>query len=117
MMAPVAMQMGRYAGETIGHRELGQPVTPFRYFDKGAMATIGRSAAVARVFGVNLTGFIAWVAWLGLHLLYLVGFRNRLVVLLNWAYDYFLFERQVRLITHEQKVVDPPMLSLPSGQG
>jgi NADH:ubiquinone reductase (H+-translocating) len=114
MMAPVAMQMGRYAGDAIVRRELGRPVAPFRYFDKGSMATIGRSTAVARVFAINLTGFLAWVAWLGLHLLYLVGFRNRLVVLLNWAYDYFLFERQVRLITHEQKVVDAPPVSLPS---
>jgi NADH dehydrogenase len=104
MMAPVAMQMGEYAGEAIVRREQGQPTTPFRYFDKGVMATIGRSAAVARIFGLNLTGFLAWVAWLGLHLIYLVGFRNRLVVLLNWAYDYFLYERQIRLITHEQPV-------------
>jgi NADH dehydrogenase len=104
MMAPVAMQMGEYAGAAIVRRQRGEVSTPFHYFDKGKMATIGRSAAVASIFGINLTGFLAWVAWLGLHLLYLVGFRNRLVVLLNWAYDYFLFERQIRLITHEQAI-------------
>lgn len=109
MMAPVAMQMGAYAGRRIAQRARGQAsptVAPFQYTEKGVMATIGRSSAVARIFGINLTGFVAWVAWLALHLLYLVGFRNRLVVLLNWAYDYFLFERQVRLITHERP--DPP---------
>jgi NADH dehydrogenase len=103
LMAPVAMQQGTYVGQLIARRERGQPIKPFRYVDKGAMATIGRGAAVAQTFGLKLSGFIAWVAWLGLHLLYLIGFRNRLVVLLNWAYDYFLFERQIRLITQESK--------------
>ena len=104
MMAPVAIQMGHYAGQAIVRRERTQEMEPFRYFDKGSMATIGRSAAVANAFGIKLSGFPAWVAWLALHLYYLIGFRNRLVVLLNWAYDYFLFERQIRLITHERKV-------------
>jgi NADH dehydrogenase len=103
MMAPVAMQMGRYAGEAIVQRAQGKRLDPFRYVDKGSMATIGRNKAVARVFGLNLSGFVAWVAWLALHLYYLIGFRNRLVVMLNWAYDYFLFERQIRLITDEKK--------------
>ncbi|RIK37250.1 MAG: FAD-dependent oxidoreductase [Chloroflexi bacterium] len=110
MMAPVAIQMGQYAGQAIVRRERGEAVAPFRYFDKGSMATIGRSAAVANAFGVKLSGFPAWVAWLALHLYYLIGFRNRLVVLLNWAYDYFLFERQIRLITHERKESAPPIV-------
>lgn len=110
MMAPVAIQMGHYAGQAIVRREHGQTVAPFRYFDKGSMATIGRSAAVANAFGIKLSGFPAWVAWLALHLYYLIGFRNRLVVLLNWAYDYFLFERQIRLITHERKEGAPPIV-------
>ena len=101
MMAPVAIQMGIHAGKTIVRREQGRPAAGFRYFDKGAMATIGRNAAVANTFGFKLSGFVAWIAWLGLHLYYLIGLRNRLVVLLNWAYDYFLYERQIRLITHE----------------
>ncbi|MCL4862842.1 MAG: NAD(P)/FAD-dependent oxidoreductase [Caldilineaceae bacterium] len=104
MMAPVAIQMGQYVGRAIVRLERDQALEPFCYFDKGSMATIGRNAAVANAFGVKLAGFPAWVAWLALHLYYLIGFRNRLVVLLNWAYDYFLFERQIRLITHERKV-------------
>jgi NADH dehydrogenase len=103
MMAPVAMQMGRCAGEAIVQRAQGKRPAPFRYVDKGSMATIGRNKAVASVFGLHLSGFVAWVAWLALHLYYLIGFRNRLVVMLNWAYDYFLFERQIRLITDEKK--------------
>jgi NADH dehydrogenase len=101
MVAPVAMQQGEYAGKAVLMKILGRPVAPFRYRDKGTMATIGRSAAVATVFGRNFSGFVAWVVWLGLHLMYLVGFRNRLLVLLNWAFYYFLHESQVRLITRE----------------
>lgn len=65
------------------------------------MATIGRNAAIAMVFGKNYSGYLAWIAWLGLHLYYLIGFRNRVLVLLNWAYYYLFYERQVRLITRE----------------
>ena len=101
MVAPVAMQQGDYAGKAILDKILGNPVAPFRYRDKGTMATIGRSAAVATAFGRNFSGFFAWLVWLGLHLMYLVGFRNRLLVLLNWAFYYFLHERQVRLITRD----------------
>lgn len=117
MMAPVAIQMGTYAGQAILWRERGETAAPFRYFDKGAMATIGRNAAVAHAFGVKLSGFPAWIAWLALHLYYLIGFRNRLVVLLNWAYDYFLFERQIRLITHERKVGKVPVIEQKPAQG
>jgi len=70
----------------------------FRYRDRGMMATIGRNAAVAHVGGLVFTGFPAWFAWLGVHIVNLIGFRNRLFVLTNWAWDYFLFERMVRLI-------------------
>ncbi|MCM2359049.1 MAG: NAD(P)/FAD-dependent oxidoreductase [Geobacteraceae bacterium] len=101
MVASVAMQQGDYAGRAILARYLGKPLPPFRYRDKGAMATIGRSAAVATVYGRNFSGYLAWIVWLGLHLYYLIGFRNRLLVLLNWAYYYILYERQVRLITRE----------------
>jgi NADH dehydrogenase len=101
MVAPVAMQQGEYAGRAILLKVLDRAVTPFRYRDKGTMATIGRSAAVATAFGRNFSGFMAWIVWLGLHLMYLVGFRNRLLVLLNWAFYYFLHESQVRLITRE----------------
>jgi NADH dehydrogenase len=101
MMAPVAMQEGRYAGRAILKRIAGESVKPFRFRDKGIMATIGRNAAVANVRGTKFSGHLAWVVWLALHLMYLAGFRNRLVVLINWSYYYFNYERQVRLITRE----------------
>lgn len=99
MVAPVAMQMGIYAGKAIVAQEQGQTIPPFRYHDKGSMATIGRSAAVAVTHGLKLRGYAAWVAWLLLHLYYLIGFRNRVVVMLNWVWYYWFHERQVRLIT------------------
>src|SRR5262249_61333563 len=72
---------------------------PFRYWDKGTMATIGRSAAVAYIGRFKLTGFPAWVAWLFIHLIFLIGFRNKLAVLLQWAYSYFTYKRGARIIT------------------
>ncbi len=99
MVAPVAMQMGIHAARAILAREQGRRSAPFRYFDKGSMATIGRNAAVAASHGLKLTGYPAWLAWLILHLYYLIGFRNRILVLLNWAWYYWFHERQVRLIT------------------
>ena len=102
MVAPVAMQQGEYVGKTILRRMRGETAPPFRYRDKGSMATIGRSTAVANAFGVSFSGFLAWVVWLGLHLMYLVGFRNRLLVLLNWAYYYFFHAQQIRIITGEE---------------
>ena len=79
----------------------GQPLEPFRYRDQGTLATIGRNAAVANVFGVQASGFIAWVMWLGIHIIQLIGFRNKLFVLINWAWDYFFYERAARLITRD----------------
>lgn len=99
MTAPVAMQMGIYAGRAILSRVTGKPHPPFRYNDKGSMATIGRNAAVATAFGLNFQGYLAWLVWLLLHLYYLIGFRNRIVVMLNWVWYYWFHERQVRLIT------------------
>ncbi len=99
MVAPVAMQGGVYAAETILKREKGEMVKPFHFFDKGSMAVIGRGSAVASAFGISLQGFFAWLAWLGLHLFYLVGFRNRLFTLVNWVYEFLFYDRQVRLIT------------------
>jgi NADH dehydrogenase len=103
MMAPVAIQQGDYAARVILAREQGRTLPPFHYFDKGAMATIGRSSAVAAAAGWQIRGFIAWVAWLLLHLYYLIGFRNRLVVMMNWTYAYWFQERQVRLITAKKR--------------
>jgi NADH dehydrogenase len=98
-VAPVAIQMGKLAAQNIVAQSTGQPMKEFRYFDKGQMATIGRSAAVFDSFGIRMSGFVAWVGWLFVHLLYLIGFRNRLIVVTNWAYNYFTYDRGVRLIT------------------
>jgi NADH dehydrogenase len=98
-LAPVAMQMGRLAASNILAACEGKPLQPFHYSDRGIMATIGRSAAVAWPFNrVQLSGFIAWLAWLALHLLYLIGFRNRANVLVNWAWNWWTWERGVRII-------------------
>jgi NADH dehydrogenase len=99
-MAPVAMQEGRYAGRLLSARLTGRPLPgPFRYHDKGSLATIGRASAVADVRGLHFSGFVAWVTWLTIHIFYLIGFENRLVVLLRWAYAYFTRGRGNRLIT------------------
>ncbi len=103
MMAPVASQQGTYAAEAILAREQGKTLPPFHYFDKGSMATIGRSSAVATAAGFKFRGYVAWLAWLLLHLYYLIGFRNRLVVMMNWTYAYWFQERQVRLITSKKR--------------
>jgi NADH dehydrogenase len=99
MVAPPAMQGGEYVARCILAREKGEEIEPFRYVDKGSMAVIGRGSAVASVEEYPSAGFIAWLAWLGLHLYYLIGFRNRVLTLVNWAYEFFFYDRQVRLIT------------------
>jgi len=98
-VAPVAIQQGQQVAANIQARLTGRPLRPFRYFDKGSMATIGRRAAVFAAFGIQLSGVIAWYGWLVVHLMSLVGFRNRLVVLTNWTYNYFTYDRGVRLIS------------------
>ncbi len=103
MVAQVAMQMGKQAAHNILALIAGRPLEAFHYFDKGQMATIGRRAAVFDAFGIRLTGFFAWIGWLFIHIIYLIGFRNRLVVLTNWAYNYFTYDRAVRLITGQER--------------
>ncbi|MCC5840037.1 MAG: NAD(P)/FAD-dependent oxidoreductase [Opitutales bacterium] len=104
-VSPAAMQMGRYVGQTIGARlKERKPPPPFRYFDKGSMATIGRSRAVAQVGPLRFSGFSAWLAWLFVHLVFLVGFRNKLAVMLQWFYSYVNFRRGARLITEPIEV-------------
>jgi NADH dehydrogenase len=98
-LAPVAMQEGRYAGRLIRDRLAGETTPPFRYRDKGNLATIGRARAVADLRGLKLGGFIAWTTWLLVHLYYLIGFENRLVVLVRWSYNFFTRGRGGRLIT------------------
>ena len=97
--SPVAMQMGRTVARNIGHDLAGKSMEEFKFVDKGSMATIGRKAAVAQIGKMRLTGFSAWIAWLMLHLFFLIGFRNRMVVLINWAWSYFSYQRGARLIT------------------
>ena len=101
MVAPVAIQMGKHAALNIRNMVRGKPLVPFRYRDQGTLATIGRNAAVCNVYGVQARGFPAWVMWLGIHIVQLIGFRNKLFVLLNWAWDYFFYERAARLITRD----------------
>ena len=93
------MQHGRYAARLIEARLKGEPVEAFRYHDHGSMATIGRASAVAVIAGQNLSGWFAWVTWLFVHLMYLVGFQNRLLVFIQWAFQYVTFNRRARLIT------------------
>jgi len=104
MMAPVAIQMAETAARNIERRLAGLPPEAFRYRDPGSLATIGRSAAVAYIHGLSFTGFPAWVVWLVVHLIQLIGFRNKLLVLIDWAWDYFFYDRAVRLITQRRGV-------------
>jgi len=104
MLAPVAQQEARWAAKNIGRLLRGEVALPFRYRDKGTMATIGRQAAVVQIGPFKFTGFFAWLLWLGLHMVQLIGFRNRLLVLINWAWDYFFYDRGVRLILGDTAV-------------
>jgi NADH:ubiquinone reductase (H+-translocating) len=97
-VAPVAMQEGRYVAKVTRARLRGKPTPPFRYRDKGNLATIGRGAAVADIKGLKLSGFVAWVTWLVVHLWFLVGFQNRLVVIIRWTQSFLTHGRGSRLI-------------------
>jgi NADH dehydrogenase len=97
-VAPAAMQMGKHAVHNIKRTIEGRATLPFNYRNKGDLATIGRHKAIADLGVVKLTGFVAWVFWLFLHIMYLAGFRNRLSVLLEWGYSYFTYDRGARLI-------------------
>jgi len=98
MLAPVAIQEGRQAANNVVRQIAGTPARPFRYIDRGTMATIGRSSAVVQAGPLSLAGFSAWVAWLTLHLVELIGYRNRVLVLVNWAWEYLFFQRAVRVV-------------------
>jgi NADH dehydrogenase len=100
-LAPVAIQEGRHAAAVVKDRLEGRPGRRFHYFDKGSLATIGRSRAVADIKGIHLSGFIAWVTWLTVHLFYLIGFENRLLVLLRWEFSFATHGRGARLIGGE----------------
>ncbi len=98
-VAPAAIQEGDHAARNILRRIDGLPTLPFRYRDKGSLATIGRASGVAQVGRLRLSGWIAWAAWLLIHIVFLIGFRNRFVVLFSWAWSYFTYDRGARLIT------------------
>ncbi len=98
-VAPVAMQQGRYAAKLIRARMRGRATQPFRYRDKGNLATIGRAAGVADIKGLKLSGFIAWITWLVVHLWYLIGFQNRVLVFIRWSFSFATHGRGARLIT------------------
>src|SRR5438874_9136603 len=98
-VAPVAIQQGKATAHNIGRELRGEPRKNFHYFDKGSLATIGRAAAVAQFGKIHISGFLAWLAWLFIHIFFLIGFRNRLIVLIQWAWSYVTYERGARLIT------------------
>jgi NADH dehydrogenase len=102
-VAPTAMQMGRYVARAIEGDLKGKPRTPFRYFDKGQLAVIGRGQAVADIWKIRFAGFVAWFIWAFVHIAFLIGFRNRILVMLQWAWSYFNYERGARLITGTEK--------------
>jgi len=103
-VAPAAIQMGKHAARAIRAAVAGQERPAFRYRDKGNLATIGRARAVAEIAGLKLSGFIAWFVWAFVHILYLIGFRNRIVVMLEWGWSYIWFKRGIRLITGSPQI-------------
>jgi NADH dehydrogenase len=101
-VAPVAIQEGKATAKNIAAELRGEPRKKFHYFNKGNLATIGRAAAVAEFGKIHISGFIAWLSWLFIHIFFLIGFRNRIIVLLQWAWSYFTYERGARLITGDR---------------
>ena len=104
-VSPVAMQQGRCVARNIMRAINGEPMEKFHYTDKGSMATIGRRAAIAQLGRLKLSGYPAWLAWLAVHIFFLIGFRNRVAVMLNWAWNYITYQRGARLITG--RALDP----------
>jgi len=100
-VAPVGIQQGRYAGKLVADRLAGRTTKPFHYFDKGNLATIGRGRAVAQIKFLKVSGLPAWLLWLGVHLFYLIGFQNRLLVLIKWSISFFTHGRSARIITDQ----------------
>jgi NADH dehydrogenase len=116
-VAPVAIQQGRYAARAVRARLRGRAAPPFRYRDKGNLATIGRAAAVADIKGVKVSGFLAWLTWLVVHLFYLIGFQNRLLVLIRWSISFATRGRGARLITDPADAEAPGRPAAPPEPG
>ncbi|MFV2040622.1 MAG: NAD(P)/FAD-dependent oxidoreductase [Candidatus Hydrothermarchaeales archaeon] len=106
LLAPVAVQEGRWAAKNIKKQIIGENPLPFKYRDRGTLVTLGRNSAAAQIIGRSFTGFFAWLLWLGIHLFNLIGFQNRLFVLIDWAWDYVLYDRTVRLILPDEEPGD-----------
>jgi NADH dehydrogenase len=104
-VAPAAMQMGEHAALNVARALRGEPLARFHYRDKGTLATIGRSRGVAMIGRLRLSGLVAWLAWLGIHIFFLIGFRSRLVVLVDWFWAYVTYARSARLIVGERRDV------------
>jgi NADH dehydrogenase len=100
-LSPAAMQEGRHAARNVVRSISGEPALPFHYRDKGTLATIGKAAAVADIAGMHLSGVVAWLMWLFVHIFFLIGFRNRFIVIVEWAWTYLRNDRGARLITGE----------------
>ncbi len=109
-VSPVAMQQARSVARSIRRAITGRTTVPFEYLDKGSMATIGRRRAIAAIEPIELSGFLAWMAWLLVHIWYLIGFKNRLVVLFTWAWSYFTYRRGARIIAGDswRRAAPPP---------
>ena len=106
-VAQVAIQEGRFLASTIRGDVAGKPRGKFRYKDKGQMATIGRSSAIVEIGSFHLTGFVAWLTWLAVHIYFLTGFKNRLIVVTQWAWSYMTFRRGARLIVNKEWRFNP----------
>jgi NADH dehydrogenase len=109
-VAPVAMQQGRWVARQVAADLHGKPRKDFHYFDKGSLATIGRAAAIAQFGKVHISGYFAWLSWLFVHILFLIGFRNRVLVTVQWAWSYLSYARSARLITDESRVISVPSM-------
>ena len=117
-VAPAAIQEAKHAARNVVRTLEGKPRLPFRYHDKGSLATIGRAAGVADFGKVKISGFIAWLAWLVIHIFFLIGFRNRFVVIFEWAWSYITYDRGARLITGETpRLVEAPPAKADSADG
>ena len=116
-VAPVAIQQGHYAGKLVADRLKGQTTPPFHYFDKGNLATIGRGRAVAQIKFLKLSALPAWLVWLGVHLFYLIGFQNRLLVMIKWSISFFTHGRSARIITNQPSDDVPAAAAGASRQG
>ena len=109
-VAPVAMQEGTFVAHQVEADLSGKPRAVFHYFDKGSLATIGRAAAIAQFGRIHISGFVAWLSWLFIHIMFLIGFRNRIVVILQWAWSYLTYQRAAWLITGASRVIAVPSM-------